>query len=222
MGMPVKDSIELSENLNQVNPESILPADPTIDYSKRIEYSTLQTQKQLAALSLKNIKAGYLPSLVGLATLGVNSAASKFGNLSNFSEKNRYAPYGYIGLSLSVPVFDGFQKKYQAQQARFNINKLNNGFKQLENAIDLELNQANINLANANTSLEIQKRNLKLAEEVVRVSKVKYRQGVGSNLEVTNSESSLKESQSNYYSALYDFIISKIDLDKAQGILVAE
>jgi outer membrane protein TolC len=222
MGMPVKDSIQLTENLNEVNPESIVPADPTIDYSKRIEYSTLQTQKNLAALSLKNIKAGYLPSLVGLATLGVNSAASKFKNLSNFSEKNRYAPYGYIGLSLSVPMFDGLQKKYQSQQARYNINKINNGFKQLENAIDLELNQANINLANANTSLEIQKRNLKLAEEVVRVSKVKYRQGVGSNLEVTNAESSLKESQTNYYSALYDFIIAKIDLDKAQGQLVAE
>jgi outer membrane protein TolC len=160
--------------------------------------------------------------LVGLATLGVNSAASKFGNLSNFSEKNRYAPYGYIGLSLSVPIFDGFQKRFQSQQARLNIKKLDNGFKQLENAIDFEIKQANINLANAQTSLDIQKRNLKLAEEVVRVSKVKYRQGVGSNLEVTNAESSFKESQTNYFSALYDFIVTKIDLDRVQGNLIAE
>jgi outer membrane protein TolC len=222
MGMAVKDSIQLTEKLEDINPESIVPANTTINYNQRIEYSKLQTQKALAGLAEKNIKAGYLPSLVGLATLGVNSAASKFGNLANFGERNRYAPYGFVGLSLSVPVFDGFQKKYQSQQARLNIKKLDNGFKQLENGIDLELNQANINLANANTNLEIQKRNLTLAQEVVRVSKVKYTQGVGSNLEVTNSESSLKESQSNYYSALYEFIIAKIDLDKAQGNLVTE
>jgi outer membrane protein len=222
MGMPVNEPIELSSKLDEVKPESILPANPTIDYSQRIEYSVLQTQKALAGLQMKNIKSEYLPSLVGLATLGVNSAASKFGNLGNFSEKNRYAPYGFIGLSLNVPVFDGFQKKYKYQQAKYNLEKLNNGIKQQENAIDLELSQANINLANAQTNLEIQKRNLDLAQEVVRVTKVKYRQGVGSNMEVTNAESSLKESQNNYYTALYDFIIAKVDLDKAQGQLVAE
>ncbi len=222
MGMPVNDSLSLSETLNMINPDSIFPANTVFDYNKRIEYSTLQTTKALAALSLRNIQAGYLPSLVGLATLGVNSAASKFGNLANFSEKNRYAPYGFIGLSLNVPIFDGFQKRFQSQQARLNIKKLDNGFKQLENAIDFELKQANINLANAQTSLDIQKRNLKLAEEVVRVSKVKYRQGVGSNLEVTNAESSFKEAQTNYFSALYDFIVTKIDLDRVQGVLIAE
>jgi outer membrane protein TolC len=222
MGMAVKDSIQLTGKLSEVNPDSVMPASTTIDYSRRIEYSTLQTQKALVGLDLKNIKAGYMPSLVGLATIGVNSAASKIGNLANFSEKNRYAPYGFVGLSLSVPVFDGFQKKFKAQQARLSMQKINNSFKQLENAIDLELNQANINLANAHTNFDIQKRNLRLAEEVVRVSKVKYRQGVGSNLEVTNAESSLKESQTNYYTALYDFIIAKIDLDKAQGQLIAE
>lgn len=222
MGMPVKDSITLTSRLEEVETDKILPANTTIDYSRRIEYSTLQTQKALVGLQQKNIEAGYYPSLVGLATIGVNSAASKFRNLGNFNEKNRYAPYGFIGLSLNLPVFDGFQKKFQSQQTRLNMQKVNNGFKQLENAIDLQLNQANISLANAQTNLEIQKRNLKLAEEVVRVSKVKYRQGIGSNLEVTTAESSLKEAQTNYYSSLYDFIIAKIDLDKAQGQLVTE
>lgn len=222
MGMPVKDSIQLSSTLNDIRIDSIVPANTTIDYARRIEYQTLQTQKALAGLDIQNVKAGYYPSLVGLATIGVNSAASQIGNLGNFSEKNRYAPYGFIGLSLNVPVFDGFQKKFKSQQSKLTLQKVSQGMKQLENAIDLELEQANISLANAQSNLNIQKRNLKLAQEVVRVSKVKYRQGAGSNLEITNAESSLKESQTNYYSALYDFIISKIDLDKAQGNLITD
>ena len=222
LGMPVNEPIELTSKLDEIKPETILPANSTIDYNQRIEYSVLQTQKALAGLQMKNINSEYLPSLVGLATLGVNSASSKLQNLGNFTERNRYAPFGFIGLSLNVPVFDGFQRKYKYQQAKYNLEKLNNGIKQQENSIDLELSQANINLANAQTNLEIQKRNLDLAQEVVRVSKVKYKQGVGSNLEVTNAESSLKESQNNYYTALYDFIIAKVDLDKAQGLLDIE
>lgn len=222
MGMAVKDSIVLTSRLDEFNATEILPANSTLDYTRRIDYSILQTQKSLAQLQVQNIKSQYLPSLTGLATLGFVSAASEFGNLGNFSQKNRYAPYNFIGLNLSLPVFDGFQKKNQITQKKLDIEKINNGFKQLENAMDLELSQANINLANAQTNLDIQKRNLALAQEVVRVSKVKYKQGVGSNLEVTNAESSLKESQTNYYTALYDFIIAKIDLDKAQGNLITD
>ncbi len=222
MGMSVNDSIVLTTRLDEVNTNEIVPANTTIDYARRTDYSILQTQKSLAGLQVQNIRSGYLPSLFGLATLGFNSAASRFSNLGNIGQRDRYVPYSYIGLNLSVPVFDGMQKKFQLTQKRLEIEKINNGFKQLENAIDLELNQANINLANARTNLDIQERNLNLAKEVVRVSKVKYKQGVGSNLEVTNAESDLKEAQTNYYTALYDFMVAKIDLDKAQGQLILE
>jgi outer membrane protein TolC len=54
-----------------------------------------------------------------------------------------------------------------------------------------------------------------LAEKVAKVTKIKYEQGVGSNIEVIDAESSLREAQVNYYNALYDALIAKVDLDKA-------
>lgn len=222
MGMPMGDSLELTGKLDEVNPDSLEALSGNADYNRRIEYSTLKTQKALTTLDLRNIQAGYYPSLVFIATLGVNSAASQISNLTNFTEKNRYAPFSFFGVNLSMPLFDGLQKRNKAQQSRFNLMKIDNGLKQMENVIDFEVKQANISLANAFENYGIQKRNLKLAEEVVRVSKIKYKQGVGSNLEVTNAEASLKESQTNYYTALYDFIIAKIDLDKAKGQLLNE
>ena len=56
---------------------------------------------------------------------------------------------------------------------------------------------------------------MELADKVARVTKIKYEQGVGSSIEVTDAESSLREAQVNYYNALYDAILAKIDLDKA-------
>jgi len=68
-------------------------------------------------------------------------------------------------------------------------------------------------------SLKEQKENLNLANEISRVSRVKYQQGVGSNLEVLNAETSLKESQVNYFTALYNALIAKVELEKANGTL---
>ena len=67
--------------------------------------------------------------------------------------------------------------------------------------------------------LESRKSNMALAEEIARVSKIKFQEGVGSNLEVITAETELREAQTNYYSALYDALISKVDLDVATGTL---
>ena len=61
-----------------------------------------------------------------------------------------------------------------------------------------------------------------LAQEIVRVSKIKYKEGVGSNLEVVTAEISLKESQTNYFTTFYNALIAKVDLDKALGKLYVE
>ncbi len=87
----------------------------------------------------------------------------------------------------------------------------------LQQGIDLELESAKINLFNAAVALETQKKNILLAEEIYKATKIKYEQGVGSNIEVMAAETALKESQTNYFSALYDALISKVELDKATG-----
>ena len=63
----------------------------------------------------------------------------------------------------------------------------------------------------------MQKKNIALAENIYSVTKIKYTEGVGSNTDVVTAETSLKEAQTNYYSALYDFLIAKVDWDRANG-----
>jgi len=59
-----------------------------------------------------------------------------------------------------------------------------------------------------------------LADRVARITKIKYEQGVGSNLEVVDAEDALRQAQTNYYGALFDAMIAKVDLDKAYGKLL--
>jgi outer membrane protein TolC len=58
-----------------------------------------------------------------------------------------------------------------------------------------------------------------LAENVFNTTKLKYEQGLGSNQEIYNAQTELKVAQTNFYSALYDAIIAKIDFLQATGKL---
>jgi outer membrane protein TolC len=74
-----------------------------------------------------------------------------------------------------------------------------------------------VSYINGLQSLNNQKRNQELAQEVLRVSKVKYQQGVGSSIEVTQAQTSLEDADNKYIQGLYDALVSKVDLDKAYG-----
>ena len=114
-------------------------------------------------------------------------------------------------------IFDGFQTHYRVQQAKINVLKADNNLKMMQQTIDMDIASAKINLQNASASLGTQKKNIDLAEEDYNVSNIKYDQGVGSHLEVITAESSLKEAQTNYFSALFDALVAKVDYDKANG-----
>jgi outer membrane protein len=125
-----------------------------------------------------------------------------------------------VGLSLQIPIFDGLRKKYEIQQARIAVETANNGFKTLKQSIDLQLRQSSTNLQNALQVMQAQQESLELAQEVARVANIKYQEGVGSNLEVVTAETELRQAQTNYYGAVYDAIIAKVDLQKANGTLI--
>ena len=97
-------------------------------------------------------------------------------------------------------------------QAKYTYQKSQNDIENLKYALELEKESARITLESNISSLENQLKNMKLAEEVYNTTKVKYKEGVGSNLEVMNAESALKEAQTNYFGALYDAILSLIHI----------
>jgi outer membrane protein TolC len=179
----------------------------------------LQTQKELAYLDIRNNRSKYLPQLAAFGTFGYNPAATRLGNIT---QGERWIDYSFVGLQLNVPIFDGLSKHYKTQQAKLAYEKSEQNMTQLQNSIDLQIRQATITLTNNLDALKSQKRNLDLAAEIVRVTRIKYQQGVGSNVEVNNAITAYKEAETNYYSALYDTLIAKVDLDKATGKLLAD
>lgn len=220
MGMPLTDPIKLTDNINEVNVDALKPNALTtgINYSSRVEFSLLDTQAKLAELDIRNTKSGYLPTVSASLGYGHNNGRNSIGDLFG----SKWFNSSVLSLNVNIPIFDGFSKRYQIDQKKIALDKVKNGQTLLKQSIDLQASQADITIKNAYATLETQKRNQDLAAEIVRVSKIKYKEGVGSNIEVINAESSFKEAQTNYFSALYDLLIAKVDLSKAKGELYTE
>ena len=214
MGLDLNQNMLLITQLTDVN-LAVPEIEASFDYNDRIEYSQVQTNQHLARLDKKNYQSGYLPKIYAGFNYGYNSARSDASLL--FSEK--WYDFGSLGATLSIPIFDGFYKRSKIQQIQINIEQLDFQKSSLEKSIDIEIQQARINLQSNLNVLDIQKENQALAENIFRISKIKFQQGVGSNLELTNADNELKTAQSNYLAALYQSILSKIDLLKATGIL---
>ena len=207
-------------------------AQATFNYNNRIEFSTLQTQQALAGLDLRNRTAGAYPRLSFTAAYGFIGSAPAVKDLfafrgpdsrnaNNFPNQNWFG-FGNVGLALNVPVFDGFRRKYQVQQARIAQQTIERGMETLRQSIDLQDAQSRTTLINALNVLDNQRANLDLAADVARVTRIKFNAGVGSNIEVITAETSLREAQTNYYAALYDVLVAKVDRDKATGELYSQ
>ncbi len=216
IGFPVNDKLSVKGSIEDV----ILSVNEydiqSFDYSDRIEHSILNTNKRLKSYDLKNNRSQFLPQIYANLSYGYNTSSSEY---DLFFNSNRWKNYGTVGLQVIVPIFDGFNKRSKINRSKIVVQQVENQIKFLERSIDLQINQNYIELKNAIESLNVSKDNLVLANEVYNVSEKKYKEGVGSNLEVLDSNNALKTAQTNYYNAYYQAIISKINLEKTLGIL---
>lgn len=219
MGMPIEEDIVLAESIQDLDLEEDPLAESDFTYQDRQDYAKLMVNQELVQLDIKNYQMQYLPRLTLTANYGYNSGADEFGRLTNF---DRWFNLGSAGVNLSLPIFDGLRKHNQIQKSKLQLQQIENASSLLRNTIDLEIVQARVQLENSLENLEVQQENLTLAREVYDVTRIKYQEGVGSNLEVVEAETSLKQAETNYYNALYDALIAKVDLKKAMGILVNE
>lgn len=194
------------------------------DYKNRIEYKVLDTQRRLQELDVKNKFSASLPSLNGFLNMGYSTQSPNISGLfktetpmqeTGMVGPDKWYSYSVFGISLNVPIFSGLQRTYQVQQAKLNLLKIENSFTSLRQSIDLSIEQNTATYKNAIETVRSQQENMELAERVARITKIKYEQGVGSNIEVIDAESSLRESQVNYYNALFDALTAQTDLDVA-------
>ncbi len=121
---------------------------------------------------------------------------------------------------MSWSVFDNNVVSAQVHESEATLKRLKSVYEQTKQQVELDVRQAFNNLRAAEKNIQTTQAAVKQAEEEYRISQVKYAEGVGTNLEVMDSQEKLTEAQTNFYTALYNYNTSRAQLDKAMGVPV--
>ncbi len=216
VGLPIDAEVELSDALPTEIKTELLPEYP--DYKNaeagRVELKTESLQKSLNRLQLKKINYQYIPTVSGYGYIGGQGLDNE-----KIFQKDKWYWSSYIGLRVSVPIFDGLQKLALANQQKFVIRKNENNISTIRNNINYQLQTSSVNYANAASNLALIKENVKLAEDVVKDVNVRYSNSVATYQEVLDAENTLKETEFNYLQSLYTFLIAELEWKKANAKL---
>ena len=172
MGLNQADKVVLTEKLSAQSVKENILDDGSFNYNNRSEVRLLNTVQKLQELDVRRQKLGYAPTLAFFYQFQQQGQLNK--NFSAFTGQNWFwFNSNLIGLNLTVPIFDGMQRKYKIKQAQYTLDKTANTLDNVKKAIDMEKTSAQINLKNAIINMDVQQKNLELAERVYNTTKKK-------------------------------------------------
>jgi outer membrane protein len=215
MGMPVSTYIVLPRT--ELTEVSTLPdlAD-SVSLANRTEIKLLDIQDKLLNLQRKAYVAEYYPNLA----LTGNYTYSSQNNTFDFLNSNPKA-IGFdassIGLTLRVPIFNGFLTRSKIRQADVDIKKAGEDRRQATNSLNLAYENAKIQLRNNINTINSQRQNVVLAQEIYRSTQNNYNNGLASLTDLLDTETSLTQAQNSYTQALLNYKIAEIQLIKSNG-----
>lgn len=206
----IKSDLESSEVNNKINMDNEF-------LSNRNDVKLLDKQIELLNLEKDAVNAGYYPSLSANFRYYMNAMRNEF----DFFSGGDWFKSSSIGISLNIPIFDGFSKSAKSQQSDIKIQKAKLQSDFMKTSISMDVQIAKEKLDNSRKSLNTIKLNMDLANSIYGQTQLKYSQGATVFSDLISAETSLKDSQNNYIKSLLNVMIAQIDLRKADGTLLS-
>lgn len=214
MGYPVAAPLSVVYDSLKMEREVAFDTLQYPNFSQRIEYQQLQTEKRLQESFVLYQRHAFLPTVSANAVYNLNYLNNSFGKLYT----NNY-PSSYVGLTAGIPIFQGGKRRANIQAAQLTVARIDLDITNLENAINSQYATALSNYKGSFANYRASKENVSLAAEVYDVIQMQYRAGVKTYLEVISAETDLHTAQINYFNALYQVLASKIDAEQALGLI---
>ena len=210
LGVDLAQPIEIDGELTYTPFEPDLEEALQTALQNRPEIQQLDYQKLMAGELLKMSRGSRYP------TVAVTGAFNFWADKLNFKEET-WQSYYAINLAVSIPLFRGFVSSAQIAQSKSMIREIELGKKGLEDMVRFEVRQAILKLEEAKESLLSQEKNVEQAEESLRIAELNFAEGLATTLDVSSVQAALSQAKTNYSQALFDYVVSLAELDKAVG-----
>ena len=177
---------------------------------RRPDLAAAEAQARAARASVDAVRAGHLPTL----SLGATPSRVDTAGLTTNSSS--------IGVTLSIPLFSGFNQTYKVRSAEATADLRAATRDRLQLQVALDVWRAYQSLATATQSLRTTADLLASAEESERVARGRYSAGVGSILDLLTAQTALASARQQRVQSAYDWNVSRATLAQAVGALDAD
>lgn len=214
MGLPPERPLTLQYDTLKLETDADFDTTAGLNIASRVEYQQLLTQKSLQHLTIDYYRLGFLPSIGAFGNYNAVYQNSDFRNL--YSQR---FPNSYAGLQAVLPIFTGFRRTQHLRRARLQDNRIDEDISSARNRINTEYATALASYKSYFNDYLLGKRNLDLAQQVYKVVDLQYREGIKAYIDLLVAQTTLRTSQLNYYTSLFQVLGSKVELQRALGAL---
>lgn len=214
MGFPAEEKLTVSFDTLQMIKNIYIDTTQQLHYDKRIEYQQIKTQRELQHQLKNYYRFAFLPTASVFYNYNLGFQSNQLATLFD-----SHSPTSLIGLSLSIPIFKGLSRINNLQKANLQEKLINWNEVDIKSQINKEYETARASYKSNLYNFEVLKKNVSLAKRVYFVVDLQYKQGIIAYLNLITAESNLITAQINYLNALFQVLSSKIDLQKAMGLI---
>ena len=212
--------IDLKKNIDVVG--SLADYETQMNYAHTLEQLDLSNNSSLKQLAIQEKmleSALKITKLANVPTVSINAAYlyTALGNDGQFFQGKAWNPYSYAGVQLNIPIFAGLQRRAATRQANLNLSNLKlqreNAERQLQVAVVQSLNNMQTNVKKFSAAAAT----VGQAKRGYDIAVKRYEVGRGTLVDVDNSQLQLTQAELGRNSAIYNFLVAKISLDKILG-----
>lgn len=190
--------------------DTALNLNKSIDNNTDLRLLDINTSQLQNTLDIQ--KMAWYPTLALTANYNWTSM-SNGSPLKNF----RWNPYSMVGLTLSIPLFEGGQRYTRIKQARIQLDEMkwqrDNLVRSINMQTDLAVENIKMNVQQISSCSE----SMKQAETAHDIMKQSFEIGAASYLDLRDSELALTQSRLAYNQSIYNYLIANSDLELLLG-----
>lgn len=184
-------------------------------YANNYQLRLLDSQISLSRVNVDLEQASLYPTLSAFGNYQYQTEDDSF----DFGDYN-WVNTAAVGMSVQIPIFSGNSQRERITQAQIGVKQAEVQRTAAEEALFTEFQSVVNRLEQIKQRIEASERAIQQAERAYQLSLMRFEQGMGTQIEINNSELAYATSQFNQLQAYYDYQLAMISLDELQGQLL--
>lgn len=211
LGLPQSEELEPVGSFAE--PAGDLPTeDAAIVDALKNNYEIIAVEEQVnVSREFVDVYRGdYFPTL---ALIGQWQNQGQSDTFSNWLQ----ATTSFVGLNFSVNLFNGLKSQSKIEQASIDHQTASTQLQQLKDYVRLQVRMSMNTVKSARLRIDAQQSTVRQAERGLEIARIRYSEGTGSLLEISDAESALARARVNRIQALHDYAAAVADVEKVTG-----